>query len=79
MRWVLISFIKFYERCVSPLWHGLMGPQAGCRFTPPCGRYALEAVERHGTLEGGWLSLKRVCRCHPWDKGGHDPVPPKKA
>ena len=47
-----------------------------CRFTPTCSWYALEAIERHGVLKGWWLALCRVCRCHPFCPGGHDPVPP---
>lgn len=46
-----------------------------CRFTPSCSQYALEAIERHGVIKGWWLALCRIGRCHPFCKGGHDPVP----
>ena len=75
MRWFFVSLIKLYRAIVSPLWHGLMGSQAGCRFTPGCGQYAQEAVAKHGMFRGGYLAFKRVCKCHPWNKGGVDPVP----
>ena len=51
------------------------GPNSGCRFTPTCSQYFLEAVEIHGVLKGGFLGLKRIMRCNPWGGQGHDPVP----
>ncbi|QMW24483.1 membrane protein insertion efficiency factor YidD [Sandaracinobacteroides saxicola] len=48
---------------------------ASCRFMPSCSAYGIEAVTRHGTVKGGWLTLRRVCRCHPWGGHGFDPVP----
>ena len=61
--------IRAYRLLLSPL----LGPR--CRFHPSCSAYALEAVERFGTLRGGWLALRRLGRCHPWHPGGYDPVP----
>jgi len=55
----------------------LLSPMLGsnCRFQPSCSAYALEAIEQHGAARGGWLSVKRICRCHPWGAHGYDPVP----
>ena len=46
-----------------------------CRYQPSCSAYAITALERYGAARGGWLALKRICRCHPWGSQGHDPVP----
>lgn len=64
-----ILLIKAYRAVVSPL----LPPT--CRFTPTCSAYAMTAIERHGLMRGGWLAVKRISRCHPWNPGGHDPVP----
>jgi putative membrane protein insertion efficiency factor len=69
MRHVAVFLIRLYQWTVSPL----LGPR--CRFYPSCSHYALEAVERFGALRGGWLALRRLLRCHPWQPGGFDPVP----
>jgi len=75
LRW-LISVLRFPIRCYRSLISPLLGPH--CRFHPSCSAYALEALERHGPLRGGWLALGRLVRCGPWTPGGHDPVPPAK-
>jgi putative membrane protein insertion efficiency factor len=49
-----------------------------CRFLPTCSTYAVEALRTHGALRGTWLAIRRVGRCHPWNLGGFDPVPPRK-
>lgn len=64
-----ILLIRFYQTCISPL-----TPPA-CRFTPTCSQYGLEALRKHGLIKGGWLTLKRILRCHPWGGSGYDPVP----
>ncbi|MFQ5412809.1 MAG: membrane protein insertion efficiency factor YidD [Phycisphaerae bacterium] len=61
--------IRAYQFALRPL---LVG---GCRFSPGCSEYAAESIARHGPWHGGWLGLKRVLRCHPWSRGGYDPVP----
>ena len=72
MKRLLLALIRFYRRRISPL------TPPSCRYIPTCSRYALEAIERHGALRGGWLALKRIARCHPFHRGEHnfyDPVP----
>ncbi len=66
---VVVALIKGYRFFLSPLF----GSQ--CRFHPSCSAYALEAIERHGVMRGGWLALKRIGRCSPLHSGGVDPVP----
>ncbi|MCQ9377269.1 membrane protein insertion efficiency factor YidD [Methyloversatilis sp. XJ19-49] len=69
MKSLLLSVLAVYRYAVSPM----LG--ANCRFLPSCSEYATEAIRRHGSLRGSWLSLRRIARCHPWNPGGHDPVP----
>lgn len=71
MRTLIITLIKFYKYFISPI----LGNH--CRFYPSCSSYAIEAVQRHGTLKGSWLSLVRLLKCHPYHEGGVDPVPEK--
>ncbi len=66
---VILALIRFYKRNLSPA----LPPS--CRFTPTCSEYTYEAIERYGVLRGGWLGLRRISRCHPWNPGGYDPVP----
>lgn len=75
-RRLLVGLVYGYRYLVSPI----IGPR--CRYLPTCSEYAVEALEKHGVLRGGWLALKRLGRCHPltWIGGGsgYDPVPPGK-
>jgi len=66
---VMLALIGFYRRWLSPL----LGPR--CRFIPTCSAYGLEAIQRHGPWRGGWLTLRRLLRCHPFTPCGCDPVP----
>jgi hypothetical protein len=69
MRIILIFLIKTYQKIISPI----LGPR--CRFYPTCSNYAIEAIIKHGVIKGGALALKRLLKCHPFNKGGYDPVP----
>lgn len=69
MKQIAIVLIRFYQKCISPLF------PPHCRFYPTCSQYALEAVEKYGFLKGGFLAVKRILKCHPYHKGGYDPVP----
>ncbi len=69
MKQVFLAILRFYKRWISPAL-----PPA-CRFTPTCSEYAHQAIEKYGALRGGWLGLRRLSRCHPWNSGGYDPVP----
>jgi putative membrane protein insertion efficiency factor len=66
---LFIGLIKLYQITLSPI----LG--ASCRFTPTCSHYGVEAIKKHGPFKGGWLTLKRIGRCHPWGGHGPDPVP----
>ncbi|MED4561322.1 membrane protein insertion efficiency factor YidD [Bacillus altitudinis] len=72
MKQIFIGIIRFYQTCISPL------TPPSCRFYPTCSNYGLEAIKTHGALKGGWLTIKRILKCHPLHPGGMDPVPPKK-
>lgn len=65
----LIGLVKFYQICISPL------KPPSCRFVPTCSSYALEALKKYGPVKGGYLSIKRILKCHPWGGSGYDPVP----
>jgi len=72
---ILVSAIRAYRWTISPAQIFLFGPTAGCRFTPTCSQYAIDAIQTRGAIGGTILAAKRICRCHPWGGCGHDPVP----
>jgi uncharacterized protein len=72
VKYPLLALIKVYQWVVSPM----LGPT--CRFYPSCSRYAFEAIATHGAVKGCYLAARRLLRCHPWNPGGLDPVPPRK-
>lgn len=70
MKALFLALIRFYQRAISPYTPGC------CRFQPTCSAYAVEAITRYGPWKGGWLSLRRLLKCHPFYRGDHyDPVP----
>lgn len=69
MKKLLLLLVKFYQEFISPL------KPPSCRYIPTCSEYAREAIEKYGGCRGSWLAIKRLLRCHPWHKGGYDPVP----
>jgi putative membrane protein insertion efficiency factor len=64
-----VLMIRGYQVTLSPLL-----PSA-CRYQPTCSAYAIEAVERYGVVRGVWMGARRILRCHPFARGGYDPVP----
>lgn len=69
MKYILIGLLKAYRVVISPLYGNV------CRYYPSCSAYALQAVQTHGAARGSWLATKRLLSCHPWARGGYDPVP----
>ena len=70
---LLSGLIRAYQLLLSPVL------PASCRFTPSCSAYGLEAIRSHGALAGGWLTVRRIARCHPWGGSGYDPVPENRS
>ena len=64
-----------YKFAISPLLHSISGAAGACRFQPTCSEYAAIAISEHGLAKGGWMALRRLSRCHPFHRGGFDPVP----
>ncbi len=69
MKKLFIGLVRLYQLCLSPL----LGKN--CRFYPTCSEYTKQALEKYGAVKGSWLGIKRICKCHPFHPGGHDPLP----
>lgn len=67
---LMIALITAYRWTIGPM----LGNR--CRFYPSCSQYSLDAIRQYGAWRGGWLTIRRLLRCHPWHPGGYDPVPP---
>ncbi len=77
MKKMILAFIRFYQK--TSFFHNYFFRQfflsdRVCRFTPTCSEYTYQAVDKYGAVNGLWLGLKRIIRCHPWNKGGYDPL-----
>lgn len=70
------SLVHGYRWILSPAKAAFFGPYGHCRYTPTCSEYAIDALHVHGLWRGLWLTVKRLCRCHPHGGCGYDPVPP---
>ncbi len=68
MKYLSLRLIGFYQAALSPL----LG--SSCRFNPTCSQYTYEAIDRYGWFKGAWMGIRRISRCHPFSKGGYDPV-----
>lgn len=77
MKEIILALIRFYQK--TKWFHGAIARQLFltdevCRFRPTCSQYTYEAIDKYGIIKGSWLGVKRVVHCHPWSKGGLDPV-----
>ena len=70
MKKIMLALIRFYRKAISPYTPPM------CRYIPTCSQYAMEAIEKYGAAKGGWMAVRRICRCHPFSKRDwYDPVP----
>lgn len=74
---IILKLIRLYQK--TSFFHGYIAralflTDSVCRFTPTCSQYTYQAVEKYGSIKGLWLGMKRIIRCHPWNKGGNDPL-----
>lgn len=78
MKEIALWLIKAYKKSWffrSPILKVMFLSDAACRFSPTCAQYCYQAISRYGIIRGSWLGLKRITRCHPWGRGGYDPLP----
>jgi uncharacterized protein len=81
MKQLILKIIRFYQKYLSfdtGVLKFLWLSDGACRFTPRCSEYMYQAIERYGIITGSWLGFKRILRCHPWNKGGWDPIPQRQ-
>ncbi|PIP32738.1 membrane protein insertion efficiency factor YidD [Candidatus Gottesmanbacteria bacterium CG11_big_fil_rev_8_21_14_0_20_37_11] len=74
MKIIILKLINLYQKFIKPTLNKFIFSGGGCRFTPSCSEYAYQAIGKYGTINGLFKSLKRISRCHPFSKGGYDPV-----
>lgn len=72
----VLLLIRFYQKVLSPDqgWLSYLFSERFCRFHPTCSQYTYQAIDKYGIIKGGWLGIKRIVRCHPWNDGGYDPL-----
>lgn len=78
MKKLVLNLIKLYQKTEffrAPFFKTFFLSDASCRYSPTCSRYTYQAVEKYGVLKGMYIGIKRIVRCHPWSKGGYDPLP----
>jgi len=78
MKHIILRAIRWYQKYLSldtGLAKHLWITDKVCRFTPTCSEYTYQAIQSYGIITGSWLGFKRIIRCHPWNKGGFDPIP----
>ncbi|PIV00220.1 membrane protein insertion efficiency factor YidD [Candidatus Shapirobacteria bacterium CG03_land_8_20_14_0_80_39_12] len=77
MKKTILFLIRFYQKYLSfdtGFLKRLFLTDKACRFQPSCSEYCYQAIEKYGIISGSWIGIKRIVRCHPWNKGGSDPV-----
>lgn len=67
---IMVYFIRFYQKIISRY----IFPGRHCRFFPTCSTYSIQAYEKYGFFKGSFLTIKRILRCNPFNKGGYDPL-----
>ncbi len=77
MKEIILKLIRFYQKYLSfdgGFFRFLFLTDKACRFRPSCSEYSYQAIEKYGIISGGWISLRRILRCNPWNEGGDDPL-----